>query len=129
MVRSLLAAERSSWLVGVLVGWIVDRLAVCWPVSVGAVIAVDMNEMVPEVLNLARGFCEVCRESGSQFWAELFTIARCQIHGCGDGDSWFLYGLVKFRRLQGNRHGICGECRRRVAWFAAHARTHTETRS
>jgi hypothetical protein len=34
VVRSLLAAERSSWVVGVLVGEVVVRLAVCWPVTV-----------------------------------------------------------------------------------------------
>jgi F0F1-type ATP synthase assembly protein I len=43
VVRSLWAAERSSWVVGVLVGWIVDRLVVCWPVSVEVVVAVDMK--------------------------------------------------------------------------------------
>ncbi len=43
VVRSLLAAERSSWVVGVVVGWVVDRLAVCWPVSVEVVVAVDMG--------------------------------------------------------------------------------------
>jgi len=47
VVRSLLAAERSSWLAGVLVGWVVLRLVVCWPVSWDVVVAVDMNEMVP----------------------------------------------------------------------------------
>jgi hypothetical protein len=39
------------WLTGVLVGWVVDRLVVCWPVFwdvvVAVVVAVDMNEMVP----------------------------------------------------------------------------------
>ncbi len=43
VVRSLLAAERSSWLVGVLVGRAVDRLVVCWPVSWEVVVAVGMN--------------------------------------------------------------------------------------
>jgi len=40
-----LAAERSSWVVGVLVGWVVDRLVVFWPVSldVDVVVAVDMK--------------------------------------------------------------------------------------
>ena len=47
VVRSLWAAERSSWVVGVLVGEVVVRLFVCWPVSVDVVVAVDMNEMVP----------------------------------------------------------------------------------
>ena len=41
-MRSLLAAERSSWLVGVLMGWIVVRLVVCWPVSCEVVVAVGM---------------------------------------------------------------------------------------
>ena len=43
VVRSLLAAERSSWVVGVLVGWVVDRLVACWPVSWDVVVAVDMK--------------------------------------------------------------------------------------
>jgi hypothetical protein len=45
VVRSLLAAERSSWVVGVLVGEVVDRLVVCGLVvgSVDVVVAVDMK--------------------------------------------------------------------------------------
>ncbi|MFM7649176.1 MAG: hypothetical protein ACKO50_14150, partial [Cyanobium sp.] len=43
VVRSLLAAERSSWLVGVLVGWVVVRLVVRWPVSWDVVVAVDIR--------------------------------------------------------------------------------------
>jgi len=43
VVRSLLAALRSSWLVGVLVGWVVDRLVVCSPVAGSVVVAVDMG--------------------------------------------------------------------------------------
>ncbi len=43
VVRSLLAAERSSWVIGVLVGWVVDRFVVCWPVSWDVVVAVDMG--------------------------------------------------------------------------------------
>ncbi len=42
VVRSLLAAERSSWVVGVLVGGVVDRLVVCWPVLWDVVVAVDI---------------------------------------------------------------------------------------
>jgi hypothetical protein len=38
-----LRALRSSWVVGVLVGWFVVRLAVCWPVSWDVVVAVDMK--------------------------------------------------------------------------------------
>lgn len=45
VVRSLLAAERSSWLVGVLVGEVVVRRELFWPVSVDVdvVIAVDIS--------------------------------------------------------------------------------------
>ena len=43
VVRSLWAAERSSWVVGVVVGWVVDRLVVCWPVSWDVVVKVDMK--------------------------------------------------------------------------------------
>ena len=42
-MRSLLAAECSSWVVGVLVGEVVVRFAVCWPVSWDVVVvAVDI---------------------------------------------------------------------------------------
>jgi hypothetical protein len=42
VVRSLLAAERSAWRVGLLV--FVDRRVVCWPVSLDVVVvAVDMG--------------------------------------------------------------------------------------
>ena len=43
VVRSLWAAERSSWVVGVLVGWIVVRLVVCGLVVGSVVVAVDMR--------------------------------------------------------------------------------------
>ena len=43
VVRSLLAAERSSWLVGVLVGWVVVRRELVWPVSWDVVVAVDIG--------------------------------------------------------------------------------------
>jgi hypothetical protein len=43
VVRSLWAAERSRWVVGVLVGWVVNRLVVCWPVSWDVVVAVDIG--------------------------------------------------------------------------------------
>ena len=43
VVRSLWAAERSSWVVGVLECWVVVRLAVCWPVSWDVVVAVDVG--------------------------------------------------------------------------------------
>jgi hypothetical protein len=42
VVRSLLAALGFVWVVGLLVGWIVDRLAVCWPVSWDVVMKVDI---------------------------------------------------------------------------------------
>jgi hypothetical protein len=44
VVRSLWAALRSSWVAGLVVGWVVLRLAVCWPVSMDVVVvAVDMK--------------------------------------------------------------------------------------
>jgi hypothetical protein len=43
MVRSLWAAERSSWLVGVLVGWVEVRRELVWPVSWDVVVAVDIG--------------------------------------------------------------------------------------
>jgi len=43
VVRSLLAVDRSSWVVGLLVGEVVVRLVVCGPVSVVAVVAVDID--------------------------------------------------------------------------------------
>ncbi len=43
VARSLLAAERSSWLVGLLVGRVVVRRELVWPVSWDVVVAVDMG--------------------------------------------------------------------------------------
>ncbi len=43
MVRSLLAALGEVCVVGLVVGWVVDRLVVCWPVSVDVVVAVDIG--------------------------------------------------------------------------------------
>jgi hypothetical protein len=42
VARSLLAALRSSWVVGVLVGWVVVRRELFWPVSGDVVVAVDI---------------------------------------------------------------------------------------
>jgi hypothetical protein len=42
VVRSLWAALGVVWVTGVLVGEVVDRLAVCWPVSWEVVVAVDI---------------------------------------------------------------------------------------
>jgi len=44
VVRSLWAAERSSWVVGVLVGE--DRLVMVWPVLWEVVVAVDIEVCV-----------------------------------------------------------------------------------
>ena len=46
VVRRRLAAECSSWVVGVFVGWVEVRLVVCWPVSWEVVVAVDMKKGV-----------------------------------------------------------------------------------
>ena len=43
VVRSLLAALGTVWVVGLFVGWVVLRLAVCWPVSWDVVVAVDIG--------------------------------------------------------------------------------------
>jgi hypothetical protein len=43
VVRSLLAAERSSWVVGVLVGWVVVRRELVWPVVGSVVVAVAIG--------------------------------------------------------------------------------------
>ena len=43
VVRSLLAALGVVWVRGVLVGWVVGRLVVCWPVSWEVVVAVDIG--------------------------------------------------------------------------------------
>jgi hypothetical protein len=42
VVRSLWAALGVVWVVGLLVGWVVVRRDVCWPVSVDVVVAVDI---------------------------------------------------------------------------------------
>ena len=55
VVRSLMTAEHSSWAVGVLLGWVVDRLVACWPVSVDVVVAVDMEWFLFLVRGSGRG--------------------------------------------------------------------------
>ena len=47
VVRSLLTAERSSWVVGVLVGEVVVRRELVWPVSWDVVVAVDIGAESP----------------------------------------------------------------------------------
>jgi hypothetical protein len=49
VVRSLWAAERSSWVVGLLVGWVVDRGDWLWLVSWDVVVAVGMNWFLCEM--------------------------------------------------------------------------------
>jgi hypothetical protein len=46
VVRSLWAALGEVCVVGLVVGWVVVRLAVCWPVSVEVVVAVDIEVCV-----------------------------------------------------------------------------------
>jgi len=43
VVRSLWAALGVVWVTGVLVGWVAVRLAVCWPMFVVVVVAVDVK--------------------------------------------------------------------------------------
>jgi hypothetical protein len=43
VVRSLWAALGVVWVTGVLLGWVVDRLAACWPASWDVVVAVDIK--------------------------------------------------------------------------------------
>jgi hypothetical protein len=43
VVRSLWAALGVVCVTGVLLGWVVDRLVVCWPVSWDVVVAVDIG--------------------------------------------------------------------------------------
>jgi len=43
VVRSLLAALGVVCVTGLLLGWDVDRLVVCWPVSWDVVVAVDIG--------------------------------------------------------------------------------------
>ncbi len=43
VVRSLLAALGEVCVAGLVVGWVVVRLVVCWPVSVDVVVAEDMK--------------------------------------------------------------------------------------
>jgi hypothetical protein len=45
VVRSLWAALGEVCVARLLVGWVVDRLAVCWPVSWDVVVKVDMERM------------------------------------------------------------------------------------
>ena len=43
VVRSLLAALGVVWVTGLLVGWVVVRFVVCWPVSWDVVVKVDIG--------------------------------------------------------------------------------------
>ena len=43
VVRSLWAALGEVCVAGLVVGWVVDRLAVCWPMSWEVVVAVDIG--------------------------------------------------------------------------------------
>ncbi len=43
VVRSLWVALGVVWVMGLLLGWDVDRLVVCWPVSWDVVVAVDIG--------------------------------------------------------------------------------------
>ena len=77
VVRSLWAAERPSWVVGLLAGWVVGRLVVCWPVVGSVVVAVDISTR-----DLLKGWMEgpaaqtavrlVVRRAGKTPW--LVTI-------------------------------------------------------
>ena len=49
VVRRRLAALGVVWVTGVLVGWVVVRLAVCWPVSWDVVVVVDMKWFLCEM--------------------------------------------------------------------------------
>jgi len=53
VVRSLWAALGVVWVMGLLLGWDVDRLVVCWPVSWDVVVAVDIGTW-----NLLEGWME-----------------------------------------------------------------------
>jgi hypothetical protein len=52
VVRSRWAALGDVWVIGVLVGWVVVRLVVCWPVW-GSVVVVDIGTW-----NLREGWME-----------------------------------------------------------------------
>jgi hypothetical protein len=60
VARSLLAAERSSWLVGVLEGEVVVRIVLRWPVSWDVVVAVDMKSGVSMNVD-----CGIGRQAGT----------------------------------------------------------------
>ena len=57
VVRSLLAAERSDWRVGLLVGEVVVRRKLVWPVSWDVVVAVGISVSPRgEVVNSENGY-------------------------------------------------------------------------
>ena len=73
VVRSLWAAERSSCVVGVLVGWVVDRLAVCWPVSWCVVVAVGIWLLVSMRTDYVAVITRHSMKSGADETAENVT--------------------------------------------------------
>lgn len=58
VARSLLAAVRSSWLVGLLVGEVVVRREPVWPVVGSVVVAVDMKWFLFWCIGRAGNGCE-----------------------------------------------------------------------
>jgi len=60
VVRSLWAALGDVWVVGLLVGWIVGRFVVCWPVSWDVVVPVDMKSGFSMKVD-----CETRRQAGT----------------------------------------------------------------
>jgi hypothetical protein len=79
VVRSLLAALGEVWLAGVfvVVGWVVDRLVVCWSVEGSVVVAVNIGTC---------GLLEGWMEGPAAKTADRPVVARAwKIPPAGDG--------------------------------------------
>jgi hypothetical protein len=91
VVRSLWAALGEVWVVGLLEGWVVVRLAVCWPVACDVVVAVDIG-----TCDLLEGWMErpAAKTGGGEGWEKSLA---------GDG----FEGLRRAISHRGDRGAVC----------------------
>jgi len=82
VVRSLWAALGVVWVMGLLLGWDVDRLVVCWPVSWDVVVAVDIGTW-----NLLEGWMEgsaattADRPVAARVWKSPWVVTVLEAYG------------------------------------------------
>ena len=82
VVRSLLAALGVVWVTGVLVGWVVVRLVVCWPVVGSVVLAVDIGtcDLLGELVGRA-GRQDCWQTGGGTAWKTPWLVTVLEAYG------------------------------------------------